>query len=111
MLGPTPPVAAQAMLTVLSMLPKDSKLGHKTADGFFVPLNLNNLRVEHGAAERVVPAATVNPSQVHSASFPSRTSPHGMKLFRVVELWALEPKRFGMLPFCELFSSCTVSVG
>ena len=61
MLGPTPPVAAQAMLTVLSMLPKDSKLGHKTADGFFVPLNLNNLREEHGAAERVVPAATVTP--------------------------------------------------
>ena len=61
MLGPTPLTAVQAMRIVLSMIPKDSKLGYMTADGSLVPLKLNNLREEHGAAERVVPAATVTP--------------------------------------------------
>ena len=43
MVGQTPPVAAQAMLTVLSMLPKDSKLGYRTADGFSRATELEHL--------------------------------------------------------------------
>ena len=84
-------MAAQGMLTVLSMLPKDSKLGYKTVDGFFVPLNLNNLRVEHGAAQRVVPAATVTPQPGALRLFSESHLAPCMKLFSVVELWSLEP--------------------
>lgn len=48
------------MLTMLQMLPEGSKLGFKTSDGFFVPLNLNNLQVQLGAAEKLADAAVTN---------------------------------------------------
>jgi hypothetical protein len=72
--GTTPPnSAAMAMVTLLEMLPEGSKLGYKTVSGFFVPLNLHNLQVYHGVAEKFPDSSVVHPpaaSGNHPSAFP-----------------------------------------
>lgn len=75
----TTPKAARAMLTVLQILPEGSKLGYKTCEGFFVPLNVNNLQVEHGAAERLAEAP---PAVSYRGALPPSVCPRCLVLLQ-----------------------------